>query len=117
MSGAERRHVIVDEPMRCFNQLVAAHHMAEAMGATVHMTARCLGKPTRKRPGMGSSCMPARSGRGGDKCRHDLTELRGQGAVDVSSDIECWTDGPVPCTTCGGVERSGVVESAPLTLF
>lgn len=105
-------HLIADRPMRCFGQLLSALDMADRLGATLHMTAGCLGEPTRNRPGMSSGCMPLDPVRGGDRCRHDLADLRRRGAVDISPDIECRTWGPGACTAC--VERQPVVLEGEL---
>ena len=96
------RHVILDQPLKCWAQMATAHEFAEAHGALVHLTAGCYGEPTRKRPGMGSGCMPLDPLRGADRCRHDLAALRREGAIDVTPDIECWTPDGSACTTCKG---------------
>jgi hypothetical protein len=98
--------IILDRPMRCWAQMVTVYRMAEASGATVHLTAGCYGESTPKRPGMGSGCMPHDPKRGYDRCRHNLTELRQQGAIDVGPDIKCWIFTPgAACDTCRGQRR------------
>jgi hypothetical protein len=96
------RHVILGEPLRCFAQMMTAHHLAEEHGATAHLTPGCYGEPRRKRPGMGSSCMPPDPQRGADRCRHDLAGLRREGAIDITGDTPCWTPDGGPCQWCGG---------------
>lgn len=47
---------------------------------------------------MSSGCM-------GDQhvlCGHDLDELRREGAIDITPDIECWDMGRPVCSNCGG---------------
>jgi len=96
------RHVIIDEPLRCFGQMMTAHKLAEAHGAVVHLTPGCYGEPTRKRPGMGSGCMPRGPLRGYDRCRHDLAVLRAEGAADITAETPCWTPDGGMCLTCHG---------------
>jgi hypothetical protein len=83
--------------------MATAHHLAEEHGAVTHLTPGCYGEPTRKRPGMGSGCMTPDPRRGYDRCRHDLAELRREGAIDITDDTPCWTPGGGPCRDCGGV--------------
>jgi hypothetical protein len=87
-------HVILDQPLRCFNQMMTGYMLAEEHGATLHLTAGCIGEPTGKRPGMGSSCMPD------GRCRHDLGELRREGAIDITDDAPCWTPAGTSCECC-----------------
>lgn len=99
------RHVILGQPLRCWAQMMTAQNLADAHGAVVHLTPGCYGEPARKRPGMGSSCMPPDPGRGYDRCRHDLAVLRAEGATDVTAATPCWAAGGGTCGTCGGVMR------------
>lgn len=96
------RHVILDRPLRCFNQMMTAYMLAEEHGATLHLTSGCTGKPTGKYPGMASSCMPSGPQHGGGRCRHGLGELRSEGAIDITDDAPCWTPEGTPCQCCGG---------------
>jgi len=98
----EIRHVILDRPLGCWAQMVTAYKLAEAHGATMHLTPGCWGERTRKRPGMGSGCMPLDPRRGADRCRHDLAALRREGAVDITDDTPCWTPDGTPCQCCRG---------------
>jgi hypothetical protein len=96
-------HVILDQPLRCFAQMMTASRLAEASGATMHLTPGGYGEPTRKRPGMGSGCMPLDPARGADRCRHDLAALRREGAIDITADTRCWTPDGSACPTCAEV--------------
>ena len=100
------RHIIMDEPLRCWAQMQTASDLAARYGAVVHLTLGCYGEPTRKRPGMGSGCMPRDPQRGYDRCRHDLSALRREGAIDITDDTPCWTPDGGPCRTCGGIKRA-----------
>jgi hypothetical protein len=110
------RHVILAEPLRCWAQMMTACQLAEAHGAVMHLTPGCYGEATRKRPGMGSSCMPRDPARGYGRCRHGLAVLRAEGAIDITTATPCWTLGGT-CTTCGGVTRAemAVPDEYPVT--
>lgn len=118
MNTADVRHIILDQPLSCWGQMMTAAKLAEAHGATLHLTAGCIGEPRKKHPGMSSSCMPRDPVRGYDRCRHDLAELRRGGAIDITDDIECWTPDGSECTTCHGARgnnKMAVPDEYPLT--
>ena len=96
------RHVILGQPLSCWGQMMTAAKLAETHGATLHLTAGCVGEPRKKHPGMGSGCMPLDPVRGADRCRHDLAALRREGAIDITDITECWTPDGSVCTTCHG---------------
>ena len=102
MTATAIRHVILDQPLSCWAQMMTASKLAETHDAVVHLTPGCYGEPARKRPGMGSGCMPRDPERGYDRCRHDLAALRHEGAIDITDSTECWTRDGSPCTTCHG---------------
>ena len=111
MSATVIRHVILGQPLSCFAQMMTAAKLAEAHGATLHLTAGCIGEPRKKHPGMSSSCIPRDPVRGYDRCRHDLASLRREGAIDITDSTECWTRDGSPCTTCHGAR--GVQAAVP----
>jgi hypothetical protein len=104
------RHVILDQPLRCFGQMMTAIRLSDEHGATIHLTERCGGKRARKRPGMGSGCMPLDPVTGADRCGHDLGELRREGAVDITPATGCWTPDGSPCATCQRPALNGGAE-------
>jgi hypothetical protein len=91
--------------------MATAYKLAEARGAVVHLTPGCMGERSRKRPGMGSGCMPRNPARGYDRCRHDLAALRLEGAIDITADVACWTPDGGSCGTCSG--RPGSEMAVP----
>ena len=101
--GRTVKHVILDRPLRCWLQMVTAMKLEAYHGALAHLTEGCAGKSTGRRPGMGSGCMPPTE-RGYDRCRHDLDELRAEGAIEIMSNIVCWPPDGRICRTCRGRE-------------
>lgn len=45
---------------------------------------------------MNSGCM----GDASDRCRHDLDQLRAEGAIDITPEVECWLHDGKPCSAC-----------------
>lgn len=101
----EVRHIIMNEPLRCWAQMATASKLAEEHGAIAHLTPGCYGERARKRPGMGSGCMPGDPQRGYDRCRHDVGALRAEGAIDITAETPCWTHDGAPCPDCRAQRR------------
>ena len=110
------RHVILNEPLRCFAQMITAAKLAEQHHAVTHLTGACAGKPTRNHPGMASGCVapgPAANSR----CMCDLAALDAEGAIYITSNTICWSRDGDSCPYCKDSHGEKLAAAEVLALW